>query len=63
MRHKGKGPPDKLDRVLFIRTNDTMNGRLEIVREARSEVAGIKLTRADVVRALISEECKRLGIR
>ncbi len=60
MRHKGKGPPDKLSGALFVRTNETITRRLESVRAARSEVAGVNLSRADVVRSLITEACLKL---
>lgn len=58
-RRKGGAPrkaPDGLNRVLFVRANQDLLDKLEVLRQRRSERAqGIVLSTADVARAILWE--------
>ncbi len=58
-RRKGGAPrkvPDGLNRVLFVRTNQELLDKLEVLRRRRSErTQGVVLSTADVARAMLWE--------
>lgn len=63
-RKRTGGAPQKakggLDRALYVRANDELLKKLERLQHARSKIARITLSQADVVRALVNEAIEDL---
>jgi hypothetical protein len=51
--------PGGLDRVLFVRADEDLLKKLEKLQERRSKAAGVTLSQADVVRALVKEAVEK----
>jgi hypothetical protein len=55
--------PDGLDKVLFVRANQDLLDKLDLLRDRQSlERPGIVLSRADVARAILWDAVNREGL-
>jgi hypothetical protein len=68
MRQLSKGArprksPDGLDKVLFVRANQDLLDKLNLLLERRQrENPGVALSRADVARSILWEAVRREGL-
>jgi hypothetical protein len=62
-RARPRKGPDGLDKVLFVRANQDLLDKLNLLLERRlKENPGIVLSRADVARAILWDAVKREGL-
>lgn len=62
-RARPRKAPDGLDKVLFVRANQELLDKLNLLRDKRSkERPGIVLSRADIARAILWEAVNREGL-
>jgi hypothetical protein len=62
-RARPRKGPDGLDKVLFVRANQDLLDKLNLLLERRQrENPGVALSRADVARAILWDAVKREGL-
>jgi hypothetical protein len=62
-RARSRKGPDGLDKVLFVRANQDLLNKLNLLLERRlKENPGIVLSRADVARSILWDAVKREGL-